>query len=456
MSLDWRDKIVPRGLDVDSGAWATEAAIGMVIEEAIANTNGGGPAASYSARVVPFSDFIAAEEATKSALLGSDEKKLLTPDSDTVFYGEGGSGKTTLGIDMGCHLAAGVDWLGFAIDKPVTVLLLENEGPRAEYRLKLRRKLETWDGEDFAERIVVWEEPWGRVDLRKPEHVKALAAAISEHEVDVVIAGPIRRLGLEGGGTPAETVAFMELLKPLREKSGRPIAIVLVHHENKGGDISGAFEAEFDTVIHVKADGRDRTQLYFRKSRWSSKIHRSRATLAWIAESEGFVIVATDIDGDRGAAARDAVRDAAEAETLAWIAAYVSNHHASTGTGVPRGKVEEAYHEAHENKGRNRARTVIDREIALAADHLTNGATGETPPVLATGPGKTTLGKYLYPFNQAPSPLAATPNGETGETGETTPRPPAGDATRQFAAALGEGGERRVGGEGALPAEATQ
>lgn len=388
-------------------------------------------------RSLPVEEFAAVDVEIADPLIGGSDTRLLPAASTLVFYGEGGSGKTTLTIDLAFHLAAGVDWLGFEIAQPVRVMLLENEGPIDEYRLKIQRKLASWDGPNLGGRLRIHDEPWGRVDLRKDIAIEGLAGEIALHEIDVLIAGPVRRLGLEGGGTPAETVAYMQLLDRVRAAADRPLAIGNVHHENKGGDISGAFEAEFDTVVHVKADGRDRTQIVFRKSRWSSKIHRSRMTLAWVIASEGFGVLESDLDGPSPAVARSVE----EAGALEWLTEYVTAQHHETGVGVARGKAETAYHEAHDNHGRNLARRMIESQISLAAAYLENGGTGERSHTLATGPGEVRNGTYLYPAWLVPSPLAAVPNGEGGE-GLATP-----DSTRPLAtspppieeAAAGEG-----------------
>jgi 5S rRNA maturation endonuclease (ribonuclease M5) len=389
------------------------------------------PAAPLELRVVSVEDFAAAEVANEEPLIGSGDKRLLPSGSTIVFYGEGGSGKTTLTSDLAFHLAAGVDWLGFEITTPVKVMLLENEGPIDEYRLKIRRKLASWEAPSVDGRLFVYESPWGRADLRDTQIAELLGEQIAHLEIDVLIAGPVRRLGLEGGGTPAETVAFMQLLDRVRDLAARPLAIATVHHENKGGDISGAFEAEFDTVVHVKADGRDRTQLVFRKSRWSSKIHRSRMTLAWALDSEGFGIVETDGTPDVQALAAE------DAGALEWLTEHVTAEHAKSGTGVSRGKAETAYHQAHGNRGRNLARRVIDTQIALAAAYLAAGGTGEVTHNLATGPGEVRTGIYLYPACLVPSPLAGR---GCGEGGEHTPAPPQ-DGTPRRLAASPKGGE---------------
>ncbi|HVM12639.1 MAG TPA: AAA family ATPase [Actinomycetota bacterium] len=357
---------------------------------------------------VTIEEFVARPVAIPEPLIGGADTRLLPAASTAVFYGEGGSGKTTLTIDLALHLAAGVEWLGFEIAKPVRVMLLENEGPIDEYQLKLDRKLLSWNGPKPDGRLRVHDRPWGRVDLRADVAVEGLAKQIRLHEIDVLIAGPVRRLGLEGGGTPAETVAYMQLLDRVRHLAGRRVAIVNVHHENKGGDISGAFEAEFDTVVHVRADGRDRTRLVFRKSRWSSKIHRARMTLSWVRDSEGFAIIESDLDGPQ-----PNERNEEEAAALDWLTAYIAAH-----PGVARGKAETAYHDAHAG-GRNLARRIINSQIALATQVAeSSDPDGDRRNLLrfATGPGETKRGTYLYPLSHAVSPLAATLSGETGET----------------------------------------
>jgi hypothetical protein len=371
-------------------------------------------------RVVPLADFAASDEVIAEPLVGDADKRLLPAGSTLVLYGEGGSGKTTLAIDLACHLAAGADWLSFPIGRPCRVLLLENEGPRAEFRLKLRRKLANWAGPDLANRVLVLEEPWAQIDLRRGQDAAELAGALARHEIDVLLAGPIRRLGLEGGGTPAETVAFMGLLDRVRRDANRPVAAVLVHHENKGGDISGAFEAEFDTVIHVKPDASQRTHVTFRKSRWSSRIHRRKAILGWVLDRDGFDVLQSDLDADTHAVARNAEDEAA----LEWVVAFVT-----TTPGVARGLAESAYCEAHidpktgkpKRGTRARARRAINTQETLA-EELRNRPDDDPERRallrLAIRNGERGNAKYLYPANHADSPLAEPPNGEPGEQDE--------------------------------------
>jgi hypothetical protein len=207
---------------------------------------------------------------------------------DVMFYGDGGAGKTTLGIDLACHLAAGDDWLGIAAPRAVRVLLIENEGPRPLYRAKLKRKRDGWKGSDLGDRVAVLEHPWARLSLADPDWRQALAEAIESSEVDVLIAGPVSRLGMNEAGTLQEVRDFMALVEEVRARSGRRVAVVLIHHENKGGKVSGAWEGSGDTLLQVTAQGHGRLRLYFQKARWSSKHHATRLYLRW-GEAESFV-----------------------------------------------------------------------------------------------------------------------------------------------------------------------
>jgi hypothetical protein len=206
-----------------------------------------------------------------------------------MFYGDGGAGKTTLAIDLACHLAAGQAWLGIPVARQARVLLIENEGPRPLYRAKLRRKRDAWTGLPLDDRVCVLEQPWGRLSLAETTWRLALAKAIKAAEIDVVIAGPVTRLGMNEAGTLQEVRDFMALVTELREHCGRRVAVVLIHHENKGGKVSGAWEGAGDTLLHVQGQGHGRVRLYVQKARWSSSHHATTLHLRW-AEGEGFVL----------------------------------------------------------------------------------------------------------------------------------------------------------------------
>jgi putative DNA primase/helicase len=246
-------------------------------------------ATSSGLSVVTLDEFIAVEELGAAALLGNPDEALIPEDGDVMIYGDGGVGKTTLAVDLACHLAAGDDWLGISVPNPVRALLVENEGPRALFRAKLRRKRDGWTGSPLADRVRVLDEPWARLTFAKEDWRQALAATISDREIDVVILGPVTRSGMEEAGTLQEVRDFSLHLADVRRRTGRPVAFVLVHHENKGGKVSGAWEGAGDTLLHVQAQGHARLRLYVQKARWSTSHHATALQLSW-TDGEGFAI----------------------------------------------------------------------------------------------------------------------------------------------------------------------
>jgi hypothetical protein len=233
--------------------------------------------------------FAAVEEASAEPLLGNAGATVLAAGGAAVWYGDGGAGKTTLGLDQAVHLCAGDLWLGLPVPRPCTVLWIENEGPRGKFREKLRAKLAAWEGSPLEGRLHVLEQPWSLFTFADERHRSELVSLIRELAVDVVFAGPVQRLGVEGGGTPAEIQAFVNLLEQVRAELDRPLAYELIHHENKAGEVSGAWEGATDTLVHVQARGNGNTAIVWRKVRWASELHGRTWKLHW-REGESFEI----------------------------------------------------------------------------------------------------------------------------------------------------------------------
>jgi len=278
---------------------------------------------SVRLKVVTLEDFAAKEEDGAEPLMADAEGGAVIPEgSDVMIYGDGGAGKTTGANDLACHCAAGDDWLGFVIEHAVPVLVIENEGPRPLFRKKLARKLASWSGSPLEGRVRVLEEPWARFTFAEEIWRNALAAQIAEQEIDVLIVGPVTCAGMTEAGTLQDVRAFLELVADVRRKSGRRLTVILIHHENKGGQVSGAWEGAGDVLIHVQGQGHGRTRLYFQKARWASATHATALNLVW-TEGEGFAVED-----------KPEFDDAAIAEA---ILVYVGGH---AGTGWS--KVEEA------------------------------------------------------------------------------------------------------------------
>jgi AAA domain len=245
---------------------------------------------------VTLEEFIGVDEPGAQALLGDDDAALIPEGGDVMIYGAGGAGKTTLAVDLAFHLAGGEAWLGIPVPRPATVLLIENEGPRPLLRKKLERKLKTWTGGKLAGRLRVFDRPWGEFSLGTEEWRQRLADVVATHKIDVVIVGPLTRVGMQDAGTLQEVVAFMELVVDLRRLCGRTLAVILIHHENKAGAVSGAWEGSGDTLLHVKTAGNGQTIVRIQKARWSSAHSGKTLKLAWADDGEGYEVEADERD----------------------------------------------------------------------------------------------------------------------------------------------------------------
>lgn len=269
-------------------------------------TDGWEDRAPAEIRVVPLPDFAGVQEPGVEALLGTLDANLIPVGGDVMLYGDGGAGKTTLAVDLAFHLAAGIDWLGIQVALPRSVLLIENEGPRPLFRRKLRQKFASWDGPGLEGRLHVWEDPWATFSFSEPEMRAQLSRTIFELEIDLVIAGPVTQLGMDDAGTIREVRAFAQQVAVVRERSLRPVASMLVHHEAKSGRVSGAWEGVGDTLLHVSGSGHGRTRVGIQKARWSPGHHSTTMHLRW---AEGQSFETDQADETRPARIYDAILD---------------------------------------------------------------------------------------------------------------------------------------------------
>lgn len=290
-------------------------------------------------RVVALEDFVAVDEPGGDALVGRGDEALIPEGGDVMVYGAGGAGKTTLVVDLALHLAAGDSWLGVPVARHARVLIVEAEGPRPMFRRKLDRKLSRWEGSPLGCRVSVLEEPWGAITLADESSRAALAATIQRHEIDVLIAGPLTRIGMEAAGTLQEVAAFVGLVAELRARSGRRLVVILVHHEGKSGAVSGAWEGAGDTLLHVEGRGKGRTHLHIKKARWSSTHHDGHLDLAW-TDGEGFTVEAhaeSEAEHDRHAELQALLADG-RPRTVKEIAAKPDAPEPGIGAGEKRVK----------------------------------------------------------------------------------------------------------------------
>lgn len=243
---------------------------------------GAPPGASQSAVAgfLPALDFANHEEEDTTPLIGNPDDMLLPQAGMLIMYGDGGAGKTTLTLDAMCHLASGTTWLGQPVPTPLRILLIENEGPRGMMAKRLKARITDWEGDPWHPHVQVWFEPWGRFSFREEWCRQAVADEVTTFEANLIMVGPLAAIGALGGGTPDEVNEFWALMLDTQARTAQPFASWVIHHENKAGDVSGAWERLPDTLVHVSGQGNGHTRVHWRKARWSS-LHDTSMNLTW-------------------------------------------------------------------------------------------------------------------------------------------------------------------------------
>jgi hypothetical protein len=283
------DELRDRGIDPTKIAWEDHGRVLNGVMPPPADAWLVTPPTAPDLDLVPIADFVAVEEPGAEPLVGDDDGAVIPTNGDVMVYGPAGGGKTTLAVDFSLALAAGDDWLGLPVPHAVCVALVESEGPRALFRAKLRRKLEAWRGSPIGNRLHVLENPWGAFSFADPDWREALAAALRYLTIDVLIVGPVTSSGFDEAGTQPQTREFMALVDQLRAQTGRRLTVILIHHPNRAGAVSGAWEPVVDTLLHVQGQGNGRTRLFFQKARWASAQHGTALNLLW-TDGEGFEV----------------------------------------------------------------------------------------------------------------------------------------------------------------------
>ncbi len=262
-------------------------------------------------------DFVAQQVERPTPLLGNAEISVIPPGGLVILAGRPGSGKTTLALDLGCHLAAGLPWPpkdetatktapdAWPVSRPLRVALVENEGPQEMFRMKLAEKLERFpiDLRTTGGKLTVSTFRWGSFSFADPEISERARVELDEDAIDVVIGDPLASLGPEGVGSPAETRAFVATLRPLGLGTNR--TFLFLHHfrervdrtEDEMQRISGAWGGHIDTLLTLAATGSpDQARLSYPKLRWSSVREPSPIILGRIWKTGGFETLGVEDD----------------------------------------------------------------------------------------------------------------------------------------------------------------
>lgn len=247
----------------------------------------------------PLRAFLARELPPAESLVGvpRDGTNLLPRFGWVLVWGPAGAAKTSVLVDLLFHAAAGIDWLGWRVERPLRLVAIVNEGVPGGFQDKLRQKLERWPHagrETVLDNLSMYASPWGEftfADERMSEHAREYALAVG---ADYVALDPLHTLGTVGGGTPNETEAFKHLLRAFG--LWQDLGVVTAHHSNKAGMVSGDWARHADTVLHLeKEPKRPTTRLTIEKARPADPAeHGVPQRLEWDVETFGYSRTALD------------------------------------------------------------------------------------------------------------------------------------------------------------------
>lgn len=235
-------------------------------------------------------DFIANQEQTGPPLLGTEDETFIPTGGLVVVAGQAGVGKTTLVMDALFHLASGQPWLEIPVPRPLSILVVENEGPREQFRRKLQAKRDRWSAPvEGSLWVQTWR--WGSFSIADEDAATRLAEFCEEQAIDLIVGDPLGTLGTPGVGSPEDTREFVGRLRALGLTNDR--AFLFLHHlrKDKASDeidqISGAWGPHLDSLLVVKPGRRDQLRLSFPKLRWCASLHKPKI-LDLVRATQGF------------------------------------------------------------------------------------------------------------------------------------------------------------------------
>jgi hypothetical protein len=256
-----------------------------------------GELAARARFAVEADEFRALDVGQRPPLLGRNGDTILPAGGLVVVAGQPGVGKTTLLVDLVYHLASGIDWLGIPCPRPLSVLLIENEGPQDLFAAKIDAKATAWP-HDRPGRVWVKTWHWGTFNLTDRDDRGELVTFLREHPVDAIVGDPLGSLGPAGVGSPEDTRRFVGQLYELE----LDVAYIFVHHFRKEpiasevDQLSGAWAGHLDTLMLLKPTRRkNEVRLSFPKTRWAEQASHAPLILGYVRATQGF-----DVLGEEG------------------------------------------------------------------------------------------------------------------------------------------------------------
>jgi len=268
---------------------------------------------------VDANEFAESEIDAPEPLWGDDQVNAIPAGGLVLLAGRPGAGKTTVIVDLACHLACGLSWppvdpentrapASFRAPRPLRVAVVENEGPQEMFRQKIKEKLDVFPHriphpDENTGCLVIQTWRWGAFSFADRDAGESARRELDQLDVDVVFGDPLASLGPEGVGSPADTRDFVALLRPLG--LGQRRAFVFLHHfreraertEDELARISGAWGGHLDTLLTLSATtSEDRARLAWPKLRWARRKKPAPIILEKVWRTASFEAVSEEGD----------------------------------------------------------------------------------------------------------------------------------------------------------------
>lgn len=175
---------------------------------------------------------------------------ILPENSLIVLFGAPGAMKTYLAMNWAVSLATKRDWLGYKIQKPGSVIIIDEEN--GEYRIleRMQRLLAAQDLK--CQTPPIYHMAFSGFDPTNDQHFSAIVNLILENKTRLLIVDSLVDISHGRDENKAsEIFEVVSALNQIKEKTG--CTILLIHHANKKGDYRGstALMAEADVFLEV-------------------------------------------------------------------------------------------------------------------------------------------------------------------------------------------------------------
>lgn len=152
-----------------------------------------------------------------------------------LLFGDPKVGKSYAALQLACCLTSGVDWLGFPVPAPRSVVYIQLDTPRSLWADRVQALADSGhpiEGVHFADRETLGTHPF---DILNPEHFRLLTEALAPLKPGAVILDTLRE---SHSGDENDSTEMQEVIAHL-DACVKPAAMILIAHARKSNPEHG-------------------------------------------------------------------------------------------------------------------------------------------------------------------------------------------------------------------------